>query len=140
MTSLTAPCVLPDERCAVCGRLCPAGPQLPAGHRRCRAARRSLRAPSLHPGWLHADSSRQVMGLLFGGERWGVLAWHLGAQQHEELANRNQGWEKCKRLFSLVIASCIQCKTLGHHLQPHAGLWQSLGCRSPSLPPAQDVV
>lgn len=72
VTSLTAPCVLSDERCAVCGWLCPAGPQLPAGHRGCPAARRSLRAPSLHPGWLHADSSRQVMGLCSLGWEHGV--------------------------------------------------------------------
>lgn len=72
VTPLTAPCVLSDECCAVCGRLCPAGSQLPAGHRRCPAARRSLRAPSLHPGWLHADSSRQVMGLCSLGGKDGL--------------------------------------------------------------------
>jgi len=64
---LTALCVLPDQRRAVCGRLCPAGPQLTAGHRRHPAAQWSLGEEGLHPGRLHADSSRQVTGaLLFG--------------------------------------------------------------------------
>lgn len=72
ITSLTALRVLSDERRAVCGRLCPAGPQLAAGYRRRPAARRSLREEGLHPGWLHADSGRQVTGtFLFGVERWG---------------------------------------------------------------------
>lgn len=74
--SLTALCVLPDERRAVCGWLCPAGPQLAAGHRRRPAAQRSMREASVHPGWLHADSSRQVTGTwLFGVEGQGGFPW-----------------------------------------------------------------
>lgn len=114
ITSLTALRVLSDECRAVRGRLCPAGPQLVAGHHRRPAARWSLREASLHPGWLHADSGRQVTGtLLFWVEGWGfpgVLpghSQHPGSPKQEAFANPNQRWEKRKQPFALAIVSCI---------------------------------
>lgn len=132
-TLLTTLCVLSDKRRAVCGRLCPAGPQLAAGHRCHPAAQRSLREASLHPGWLHADSSRQVTGtLLFGVERWGfprVLpghSWHPGSQQQEALANPNQCWEKREQPFALAITSYIHAYKIYYKspLPKYTSLWQ----------------
>lgn len=131
ITLLTSPRVLADERRAVCGRLCPAGPQLAAGRRRRPAARRSLREESLHPGWLHADSSRQVTGtLLFGVERWGfpgVLpgSQHPGSQQQEALATPTHCQEKKKR-SALCFSGCLLYPCLQNlsrnHLHPNTQL------------------
>lgn len=129
--SLTALCVLPDERRAVRGWLCPAGPQLVAGHRRRPAAQRSLREASVHPGWLHADSSRQVTRTwLFGVEGQGfpgVLLshpglcspQHPGSQQQEALANPNQCWDKREQreqqlpsVFVLIKQATFEVKPL----------------------------
>lgn len=63
--------------------------------------------------WLATCRQQQASdgALLVGGERWAGLSWHLGAQQHEELANPKKVWEKIKWPFCLVIASCINHKS-----------------------------